>query len=170
MITKQTYFNRLYKTVFPEGNSVEPVRSYRKVCKVMFNTPFRYSIYLDKNRFEDGLSYRYRLGFESTEPCNVFEMLVALAVRMEEDIMSDPRFGDRIPQWFFSMIGSMGLAQYDDKVFDEEKVENLIETFLNRKYAKNGKGGLFTFRHKTILDPREVEIWDQMQWWLGMYH
>ena len=165
MITRRTYFERLYRTAFEDCP-----KSYRKTCKRLFETPFRYSVFLDKNRYSDGLSYRYRLGFESTEPCSVFEMMVALAVRMEEDIMTDPAYGSRISQWFVRMFQSMGLNEYDDDHYDEEAVDDITDRMLDRKYGKSRKGGLFTFRHKTNRDVRDIEIWDQMQLWLGMYY
>ena len=165
MLTKNAYFGRLYKVAFEDCP-----KSYKKVCRVLFDTPFRYSVFLDKNRYSDGLSYSDRLGWESSEPCNCLEMMVALAVRMEEDIMSDPAYGSRISQWFRRMFQSAGLNEYDDEHFDEEAVEDIIERLLDRKYLKSGKGGLFTFRHKINRDPREIEIWDQMQLWLGMYY
>ena len=64
----------------------------------------------------------------------------------------------------------MGLNEYDDDHYDEEAVDDITDRMLDRKYGKSGKGGLFTFRHKTNRDVRDIEIWDQMQLWLGMYY
>lgn len=146
-------------------------RSYTKVLKRLFDTPFEYTIYMDKNRYSDGLSLRARLGFEDIEDeCSVLEMMVALALRIEEDLMTDPKYGDRTPQWFWKMFASLGLIRYDNDHYDEETVDGIVDDFIDREYAPNGKGGLFTFRQKTIYDPREAEIWDQAMWWISEYY
>lgn len=159
------YFYKLCDIIYREG-----VRNYDKVLLRLFETPFEYTMYMDKNRYSDGMSFRARLGFHFDDDCTVLEMMIALAVRIEEDIMSDPKYGDRTSQWFWKMIASLGLNKYDDDNYDERAVDEIIEDFLDRRYNSNGKGGLFTFRKKTILDPREVEIWDQMNWWISEYY
>ena len=157
------YFEKLYELVFPHS-----LKNYILVCRLLFETPFEYSVFMDKNRYEDGLSYRHRLGYDDLDmPCTVFEMMVALAVRMEEDMLSDPRYGSRISQWFWHMMISLGLNRYDDKHYNEASCRRIICTFLDRQYKENGKGGLFTFRKPTIKDPRDVEIWDAMNWWVS---
>ena len=98
-------------------------------------------------------------------PCTVLEMMVALAVRCEEDMMDDPDYGDRTSQWFWNMVVSLGLGGMTDRVYDYERVEMVIQRFLNRDYEPNGKGGLFTLRHAPF-DARKVDIWHQLCWYL----
>lgn len=45
-------------------------------------------------------------------PCSVLEMIIALAIRLEEHIMDDPDIGNRTGQWFWDMIVSLGLGFY----------------------------------------------------------
>lgn len=155
------YFNRLVK-IIDRGQSG---RTYKKALKYLHEREFEYTMMMDKNRFYDGIDIRHRLGFDDAkEGCSILEMMVALAWRMEETIMDDPAIGDRTSQWFWKMMQSLGMNIPDDD-FDEDEAEEIIETFLDRDYEPNGKGGLFTLRH-CECDLRNVEIWNQMLWWL----
>ena len=73
------------------------------------NINFTYSIPFDENRFNDGQDLRYRFGYENNiagydidemsfrkGPCSILEMMVALAIKCEENFMSDPANGNRI--------------------------------------------------------------------------
>lgn len=160
---EELYFNTLYDKVL----SGVPT-SYQNVCKLLYDTPFEYSVFMDKNRYSDGLSLRDRLGFDDIDsPCNCLEVIVALAERMETDIMTDPLFGDRTSQWFMSMLTSLGLSRYDDSCYNDKTCWKIVDKWLHREYSKNGKGGLFTFRKPVPYDPREAEIWALMNWWIS---
>jgi hypothetical protein len=98
-------------------------------------------------------------------PCSVLEMMIALAIRCEENIMDDPLIGDRTRQWFWSMISSLGLSGMTDTRFDNKSVDRVLETFLDRDYKPNGEGGLFTIK-RCEKDLRKVEIWYQLLWYL----
>lgn len=151
--------------------------SYNKLLTRLHNTNFRYVDPKDANRFEDGLNLRYRFCLRTDNldhldlvmqgrDCTVLEMMVALAMRIEEQIMDDPDLGDRTGQWFWQMIVSLGLGSMSDDMFDRDYVEEKIDIFLNREYEPNGKGGLFTINRCTD-DLRDVEIWYQMCWYLN---
>ena len=95
-------------------------------------------------------------------------MMVALAIRCEENIMDDPSYGNRTGQWFWGMIVNLGLGFMTDSRFDEKFVDDVIFRFLNREYEPDGKGGLFTVRN-CKYDLRTVEIWYQMCWYLDTF-
>jgi hypothetical protein len=148
--------------------------SYDKLLTHLHSVDFRWTRALDADRADWGLNMRYRFGQYRkcehvkdyiTGPCSVFEMMVALAVRCEEDLMDDPDYGDRTAQWFWNMIVSLGLGSMIDSNFDAEYVDTTIQKFLNREYGRDGKGGLFTLRHATF-DARKVDIWYQLCWYL----
>lgn len=80
--------------------------------------------------------------------------------------MDDPAMGDRTSQWFWGMVSSLGLNHMMDSLFDEQVVDNVITTFLNREYQPNGKGGLFTIKNYK-RDLRTVEIWVQLGWYIN---
>ena len=95
----------------------------------------------------------------------MLEMMLALAIRCEETIMDDPSKGDRTRQWFWGMINNLGLGAMTDNVFDRKEVKYIVDNFLNHKYERNGKGGLFTVRN-IKRDLRRVDIWCQLCWYL----
>ena len=147
------------------------VVSYRNLLAYLHETEFIYSMPMDGNRAADGKDLRYRfahryLGDDSAEyyitgPCSVLEMMLALAIRCEENIMDDPTMGDRTAQWFWGMISSLGLGGMYDTNFDIYKVEDVVNRFLDRDYDPDGRGGLFTIRNFEY-DMRTIEIWHQL--------
>ena len=173
---RNEYFEWLSRIVC--GDKFSKDISYKKLLMRLHDTPFRYVILRDRNRAEDGISLRYRFvleqGYEEMYddvmiflegPCSVFEMMVALAIRCEENIMDDPNVGDRTSQWFWGMITNLGLGAMHNKNFDRQYVDERVAIFLDREYRPDGKGGLFTIRH-CDRDLRDVEIWYQLCWYL----
>ena len=171
----EDYFEWLYEGMC--GNRYSKNISYRKLLEHLHNTTFRYTISTDKNRASDGIDLRYSFALSQgcedepelitdylKGPCSVFEMMVALAQRCES-VMDDPKIGDRTGQWFWGMINNLGLGGMNDNRYDEQYVDDVIDTFLDREYKSNGKGGLFTIRN-CEYDLREVEIWYQLCWYL----
>lgn len=166
------YFEWMYDLVCGKRFSQEV--SYRKLLMLLHDTEFIFSISKDENRAKDGIDLRYRfLLYGDREdvldclygPCSVLEMMVALSIHIEENIMDDPSVGDRTGQWFWGMIVSLGLGSMTDIRFDKQYATDIIARFLNRDYEPNGKGGLFTLRN-CDKDLRDVEIWYQMHWYL----
>lgn len=143
----------------------------------MHHREFCYSIDLDGNRASDGVDLRYRFGDDNgylqaviadildVRGSSILEMMVALCIRCEESIMDDPDIGNRTTKWFFDMIDSLGLSDMTDENFDEDRVNYILDVFLDREYEPNGKGGLFTLKHPRH-DMRNAEIWYQCMWYL----
>lgn len=168
---RQEYFEWLYDLV--GGVQGSRYVSYRKLLEFLHSVEFTYTISRDENRAKDGINLRYRfsLGYDGVldilegPPCSILEMMAALAIRCEETIMDDALIGDRTGQWFWNMIVSLGLGSMTDNNFDESYAEDVVKRFLERKYERNGKGGLFTVRD-CKRDLRKVEIWYQLCWYL----
>ena len=147
--------------------------SYDRLLERLHNTTFRYILPRDENSAAWGLNLRYRFAIahgygeegEIGGPCSVLEMMIALAIYCEESIMDNPAIGDRTGQWFWEMIVNLGLGSMTDLQFDSDYVDDVLDRFLDRRYAPNGQGGLFTIRH-CQCDLREVEIWYQLCWYL----
>lgn len=151
---------------------------YRKLFRSLYEAEFYYTLPMDGNRAEDGEELRYDFGREcgysdvivreylDNRPCSVLEMMLALSIRCEEHIMTDDEYGDRVGQWFWEMIVSLKLGNMTDDRFDPDYVEHAIDIFLNRDYAPNGEGGLFTISDPS-KDMREIDIWYQMCWYLN---
>lgn len=152
--------------------------NYSELMGYLHLIPFYATVQLDENRGADGKDLRLR--FTETNPeytyntaylylmdydPTMLEVMVALAIRCEENIMRDNDIGDRSYEWFYSMLCSSGLDVCTNEHFDEELVCTIVDNILERKYARNGKGGLFTLSNPP-KDLRKVEIWYQLLWYL----
>lgn len=152
--------------------------SFRKLLTRLHDIEFTWIMPMDRNRADDGLSLRYRFAYETGYesymaeyiggPCSVLEMMVALAINIEIDIMDDPSYGDRTGQWFWGMIVSLGLGGMNDRRYDDRLVDDVICDFLRRDYAPDGRGGLFTIRG-CDRDLRDMEIHIQRNYYLNTF-
>ena len=131
--------------------------NYKNLIETLIDIPFQWVLEMDANRVGDALELRenyYGYYDDSDEPVSCLEVLIALAVRIEDDIMYDPDFGDKTGEWFWLMLRNLGLVRYDDDHFDEEKVREIVDIWMHR----TGKIGLFGPKYYA----KNVEIWDQM--------
>lgn len=168
------YFDWIVARCMPKSESV--VRT--KLLEHLQNTEFKVRNPRDINRSGDGVALRTRytretgdlLDFESLS-CSVLELIAALALRCEEDIMYDPDIGDRTAEWFCGMLKSLGLYSMTDNLYDEEFADYILNRFMSGQYEPNGKGGLFTLQYypPNAPDMRLLEIWYQMHWYLREY-
>lgn len=144
--------------------------SYNSLLKYLYKKNFIFTISIDENRALDGLALRYRFAGEDdyllAGRCSILEMMVALSLRCEEQIMSDTDIGNRTGRWFWEMIDNLGLESMYDDNFDKVYVDEIIYNFLHHNYKPNGDGGLFTIPN-CKEDLRKVEIWYQMCWYLA---
>lgn len=152
-----------------------PDEKYSEVLEKLYETEFYDLVPNDINRAEDGYELRGRFASEIGEHeyyvmdalykgCSVLEVMIALAMRWEENIAWDPDYGDRTYKWFWIMMDNLGLTFYDDEKYDETEVENILQSFLERKYCTDGRGGLFRINNPNI-DMTKVEIWLQMNYY-----
>lgn len=152
--------------------------SFRKLLTKLHDIEFTWVLPMDRNRADDGLNLRYQFAYETgyesymaeyiNGPCSVLEMMVALAIDIEEDIMDDPAYGDRTGQWFWAMIVSLGLGGMNDRRYDDRLVGDVVGNFLRRDYEPDGSGGLFTVRH-CDRDLRDMEIHIQRNYYLNTF-
>lgn len=149
--------------------------SYRKLLRHLHDIEFTWFVPYDDNRADDGIQLRRRFALLQNDvtlsdyisgPCSVLEMMAALAIRCEENIMDDTQYGNRTGQWFWGMIRNLGLNAMNDRNFDKDYVDDVIARLLNREYEPDGEGGLFTVRN-CERDLRRVEIWCQLSWYLA---
>ena len=172
----EQYYDWLYKIVCGEW---EPRNlSFHSLLMYLFNRDYIPACEMDVCRATDGINLRYRFATENDipyvkidsvfqgVPCSMLEMMVALAIRIEEHIMEDRSMGNRVGQWFWNMIVSLGLAAMDDNRFDDYRADGIIDRFLSRTYQPNGAGSLFTLSRPTI-DMRTIDIWYQLMAYLN---
>lgn len=173
---RNVYFRWLYEWVCRDRHHEDV--SFKRLLMQLHDTEFTYKIRKDQNRADDGTVLRYQFAKSGiinepvdyileclAGPCSVLEMMIALANRCEEDYMDDPSYGDRTAQWFWGMITNLKLGNMIDQWYDKRHVDNVMETFLNRKYDRDGNGGLFRVRGYRG-DMRKLEIWQQMCFYL----
>ncbi len=170
------YFDWMYQLAFSESPGKH--FSYRRLLTYLHRKKFTYSIPMDGNRADDGINLRYRFGYEKkhtdavvatlldNDECSVLEMMVALALRCDEQIMYDSEVGERVGYWFWDMLISLHLDSMYDSKFDLDYTDKAIDILLDRKYRRNGEGGLFTV-HQSGRDMRATEIWYQMCFYLN---
>ena len=169
---REQYFNWL--------SDITHLTQHSFLLRKLFETEFWWTIPFDANRADDGVQLRYRFGRMSSIPdpvtcdeldicpCSMLEMMVALAIRAEEDIIGDEKIGDRTGLWIHDMLVSLGLMGYVDSVYDEREVNYILNCFMEHRYARTGEGGLFTIPDLELnRDMRNVEIWSQLNWFLN---
>ena len=131
----EDYFAWLYNTACE--NRFSKKVSFRKLLRCLHDIEFIYLIPRDENRAEDGKDLRHRFSYDYTclesadlyleGPCSVLEMILALAIKIEEETMDNTDYGDRTGQWFWKMIVNLGLGSMSDERFDRRRVIEIID-------------------------------------------
>ena len=161
------YLEWLYSLVAAVTNR-NPSRSYWCLFRRLYTTPFIWLVPNDDNRAADGKELRseyiWNEGIIQVDQewldleCSFLEMLIAFSRRLAFE-----SFGTA-DEWFWKLLENLGLSTFTDISYNAEidqKVEKVLDVVNNRKYAKNGEGGLFPLRH-AAKDQRKVELWYQM--------
>ncbi len=168
------YNEWIYSIAMP---NVQDRCNHSKLLSKLNNIPFEYIIPMDINRYDDGIDLRYRYGAEEgydnivvqneidVRECSVLEMMVALALRCEENIMYNVELGFRPNKWFFKMLESLHLLHMTNINYNDNYVTDRINIFITRSYAYDGNGGLFTLNNPKE-DMRGLEIWRQAMLYL----
>ena len=153
-------------------------QTHGKLLQALYETPFRVTLLMDENRVGDGLALRTRFVYETgrpisdretlknRRPCGILEVMIALALRFEEEYMRNTEDEDPVGMWFAPMLDSLGLMGDGDGVFekDQNRINLILLLFLDRAYAPDGRGGLF-YIPGVQEDMREIEIWRRMMMW-----
>ena len=175
-MTSDNYFKWLCDMVYTEKPEEYADIAYSKLLSYLHNVRFTYSMQMDEAREKNGIRLRDRYvyltsgNFDVPEElqydyCSVLEMMVALAIKCEEDIMDNTVYGNRTKFWFWGMIASLGLKPMTDTHFDKSYTRFVVDRFINRDYEPDGTGGLFTIRN-CPHDLRKVDIWTKMCWYI----
>lgn len=180
---REEYFKYLYKIVRPLP------RTYYKLCQELHNKKFRWFIRNDDNRCEDGLRLRELYieeqnldedhlevqGFAKGD-CTLFEVMVALAQRMDYELSGLIQPGNRTNKYFFEMLKNLKLDEFTDSKLilgdgidpiSECQIEEILENLLDRTYGYDGEGSLFPLKFRGPQDMAKVEIWYQMMLYIN---
>lgn len=158
---RSKYFKWLYSLI---RSSDYDSWNHKKLLKILYDTEFYSEVEDDKNRIEDAYDLRDNFYFYEAQAedtlgrPSVFEVLVALARRIDDDIMWDENVGDRTAIWFWMMIENLGLLDETDDCFDRERVVDTLGQFLKRNYGRNGEYSLFPEKENLT----NMSIWEQM--------
>ena len=145
---------------------------YIFLLKLLMNTEFRWILPRDENRSEDGLELRSIFEDETGEgcyydgPCSVLEMLIALSIRCDQELMYDPEDENRADRWFWMMLENLDLTKFVDKSFDEKAVLWILSQWMDRNYSQSGCFCLFPIP-KIATKFRRMELWNQLNWYLN---
>ena len=154
-LPKNKYFGWLCDKVDSNGYKVVALAA-------LYNEEFFSLVPNDENRGDDGLDLRKEYirhsGHRVDGTCNALEMVIALARRMAYVVMEPHDSLEEISvDIFWELIANLGLGG------SESRNQFLVSRFLNRRYQRNGKGGIFPLQYRTTTDQRDVELWYQMQ-------
>lgn len=164
------YFDWLVECVCDDVQRVH----FQRLFSYLYNREFTWFVKNDVNRLEDGLELRRLFeretggGCEKRGPCSVLEVLVALAIRCENDIMYDPEEGDRTHLWFWVMMENLGLDKMSDNEFSYELTEEIVDIFLDRRYSSDGHDGPF-YVPGCRIDMTKTELWYQLNYYLNYF-
>lgn len=174
---ERVYFDWLLQKIYnPE---VFPIALYIQLLHRLHDISFFWINPMDVTRADDAIDLRYRFGTEEgyspeevahfldIRDASVLEMMIALALRVEEQILNNDTYGDRCAEWFWVMICSMHLDIYDRRHYSEEVVDSIVLAMLYRRYSPNGDGGLFTVDIEDGVNMRNEDIWYQMMRWIN---
>ena len=174
-ITKDPYFDWLCLTIGIDGRVQG--RNYIQLARALHETEFRAKLPADNNRAMDGM--HLRVDFMQTHGaygtatnrggCTMLEMLTAIAKRMSF-LMYGNEKRHQTGYYFRTLLKNLGLDKLTDDRWDMVNgdffTEDAVYRVVDRQYEWDGKGGLFPLKTPRG-DQRGVEIWYQMQAWLG---
>ena len=156
------YFQWLLKEIDYE-NVKKQSGDYLYLLQSLFEREFYWDVPHDDNRAADGVKLRLEAGFVCDfGKCNMLEMMVAFARRIDKEILPDFDHGDNPARWFWMMIDNCGACKYDNRHWDAEAVKYILSLVLYRGYGRDGNGGFFPLKNAK-KDQRKVELWYQMQ-------
>lgn len=148
----------------------EPYYDYSLLLNELHSIRFDWGLENDSNRADDGERLRWEymdeenipdLFYKDGVPCSVLEMLIALSIRCNNEIMWDPR-EDHTAEFFWVMIENLDLMRCTDEHFSMAYVHQQIGRWINRDFRRNGKGSPFPLKERNVRDQRKVTIWQQM--------
>ena len=142
---------------------------FRNLLEQMYRKNYYYVIQNDENRAEDGtyLRWMYHTNYDSPVPdgpCSFLEFLIGLSIRLSEMLAE----GESLPPflYFWELVVNLGLDKYTDETYGRDStvfmVDNIMINFMDRKYSRDGCGGLFPLTQPRGNQLRK-EVWYQAQ-------
>lgn len=155
---------------------LQKMTRYGRLFGILHHINFEYVLERDDNRDGDGVELRNKYeipyGFSVeleeafyTQKCSVLEMLIALAIRVDDEFIGDP--AEEHPEEFFMvMIKNLGLDKFNGNRYREDDVIRIIDRWMRRDFEKDGCGSPFPMKYDR-RDQRDLEIWEQMNGYIS---
>lgn len=152
------------------GTLVKTRKKFKDLFSILHDKEFVWLVPNDDNRIADALEVRAEWADENGADANFasasfLEVLIALSRRMA--FMTD----EDAEGWAWRFLVNLGLDDKTDRLLskDEREVDEILDACIWRTYKKDGRGGFFPLQ-RPHRDQREVEIWYQMQDYVGEIH
>jgi hypothetical protein len=170
----EAYFHWLVEQVREEG-TVHQRKTYWDLLRLMHSKEFVWMPESgnDDNRIEDGKDLRVEFfhdnGVDGDKemfgPASVLEVLIGVSRRLAWSA------GDGAEGWAFELLRNLKLDKMTDPLspIRARKADDIMETLIWRNYDPDGCGGFFPLAWPS-KDQRRVEIWYQMQEYIGEIH
>jgi hypothetical protein len=169
MRTQRAYFKWLVRCFCTDPEEDPRMFGFHNLLEQMYRKDYYYTIQNDENRADDGLNLRYLFRTNYDEdipdgPCSFLEFLIGVSIRLSEMLA----VGDELPPYlyFWELAIHLGLDKYTDKEYGRDStifmVDLLMTDFMDRKYGRDGCGGLFPLSRPRGNQTRK-EVWYQMQ-------
>ena len=151
-------------------NLVHAGRTHSLLMEQLYNTEFYYILDLDENRiyhalelqdiyiYENHLPESTSVYLHHKENISVLEVLIAIAYKVEENIMCDDDYGDRTYVWFWMMIDNLEINLPNSR-YNEDYISWVLHRFMNREFERDGTGSIVKLQQPHKTDAREIEIW-----------
>ncbi len=160
---KERYFEDLYRETRLENKG-----NYFETAMILFETPFKTVLNLDRNRTLEAVAARewfFRSGYSGSVNC--LEVLWHLALKISDQSLCTKKYGDPSDS-FWELWCNLGLDIYDGLDYEmASEVSYILECWIERRYCKDGRGGCFPLRKPRRKDQRKVELWYQMNEYLA---
>lgn len=179
MVKRQNILNQYFGWLcFLVNNNVnhEGNFTFNNLLLILHKKQFRWKIHYDYNRAFEGknlrcvfceeLGYDYESCYDIFDfECTMLELLISLAYRCCNGNIEDGP-DNNMQKWFWRLIFNANLYQFNDQIdFDFSYVDDILENIIERRYGRNGSGGLFPVK-KCRKDQRKIELWYQMSTYL----
>ena len=149
---------------------VTPERSnYMLLLSTLHGITYVWMVPEDENRAVKGRNLRWEYAWSNeqgvddyilNQPCSVLELLIQLAMDVEHYILGAPG-KDQTAEWFWQMVGNLGLLPIDDTHYNQYYINEKVEGMMYRRYDGNGVGGLFPHTTPYFRDARVTGLWQQ---------
>lgn len=173
---KNAYVNWIFREMHADG--------YWMLFDMLYDVPFEWDrkrVPMDSNREADGRYLRRRF-VEETDivepygylewPASFLEVMVALAFRIDDQLMFDPHTNDGPWTWFWDWMHNAGLDVHTDSEMKSGlslsymMVMSRVNAIMDRRYSYSGEGGFFPLSDPGC-DQRNEEMWFQANSYMG---